>query len=161
MLQFCSYVRELRLLLRDTCILVMAACILVALVLERTLMIELKERLYEATRIQMQGWDAHFITRHCISRKGGCDLFLRDDTCRCRRRHVAKCYALCTSHPMLISLVFRCGDRYCMFCRILRPIDPPCSCEICLVCTLASSHAPPRLHPRTKIGTLCTRPTHV
>jgi len=46
-------------------------------------MIELKERLCEATKIQMQGWDAHFITLHCISRKVVCDPFLQDDTCRC------------------------------------------------------------------------------
>jgi hypothetical protein len=52
----------------------------------------------EATKIQMQGWDAHFITLHCISRKVVCDPFLQDDTCRCygdAMSHIP--YAVCES----------------------------------------------------------------
>jgi hypothetical protein len=55
LLQSCTYLREGRSLLRDTCIPVAAACILVALVLGLIGMIKVKERLCKVTEFRCKG----------------------------------------------------------------------------------------------------------
>jgi hypothetical protein len=83
-------------------------------------MIELKERLCEATKIQMQGWDAHFITLHCISRKVVCDPFLQDDTCRCNGDAMSQ-------HSMRCARVISCSSVLCTGVKI----DIACTVACC------------------------------